>query len=44
MRKVFLLVVAAASLAFAGAASAADMAAKPVYTKAPVAPVWSWTG
>ncbi|MBI3699363.1 MAG: porin family protein [Afipia sp.] len=44
MRKVSLLVVAAASFAFAGAASAADMAAKPVYTKAPVAPVWSWTG
>ncbi len=44
MRKITLLVVAAASFAFTGAASAADIAAKPVYTKAPVAPVWSWTG
>ncbi len=45
MRKISLLVVAAASVAFAGAASAADIAAKPIYTKAPPpAPVWSWTG
>ncbi|MBI3699364.1 MAG: porin family protein [Afipia sp.] len=44
MRKISLLVAAAASLAFAGAASAADMA-RPVYTKAaPMVPVWSWTG
>lgn len=45
MHKISLLVVAAASVAFAGSASAADMAAaKPIYTKVPVAPVWSWTG
>ncbi len=43
MRKIALLVFAA-GMGLAGTASAADMAARPVYTKAPVAPVWSWTG
>ncbi|HEX7882193.1 MAG TPA: outer membrane beta-barrel protein [Afipia sp.] len=41
MRK--LLIAAAASLAFAGTASAADLGARP-YTKAPVAPVFTWAG
>ena len=40
-----LIVALAASVAFAGSASAADLAARP-YTKAPppVAPVYNWTG
>jgi len=44
VKKLFLL-AASASLLLAGAASAADMAARP-YTKAPVAPVavYNWTG
>ncbi|MBI5320713.1 outer membrane beta-barrel protein [Bradyrhizobium sp.] len=43
MKKIVLL--AATSILFAGAASAADLAARP-YTKAPVAPVavYNWTG
>ena len=41
MRKIALLVLAA-GLGLASAASAADMA--PMYRKAPVAPTWSWTG
>lgn len=45
MRKISLLIAAAATVLFAGSASAADMA-RPVYTKAApiVAPAWSWTG
>src|SRR5437667_7594442 len=45
MKKKIALAAAAASLMFAGAASAADMA--PRYTKAPppvVAPIYNWTG
>lgn len=44
MRKIAFIAFAAA-FGLAGAASAADIAARPVYTKAPVvAPAWSWTG
>ena len=45
MKNKIALAAAAASILFTGAASAADLAARP-YTKAPpmVAPVWSWTG
>ena len=44
MRKIALIAFAA-GMGLAGTASAADMAAKPIYTKAPpAAPVWSWTG
>ena len=45
MKKKIALAAAAASLMFAGAASAADMA--PRYTKAPppvIAPIYNWTG
>ena len=44
MRKIAVLILAAAGISLAGAASAADLGARPVYTKAPVVPVWSWTG
>ncbi len=45
MRKIAVLVLAAAGVSLAGAASAADLAARPVYTKAaPIAPVYIWQG
>ena len=44
MRKIAVLLLAAAGVSLAGAASAADIAARPVYTKAPVAPVYMWQG
>ena len=44
MRKIAVLLLAAAGVSLAGAASAADIAARPVYTKAAPVPVWSWTG
>jgi outer membrane immunogenic protein len=43
MRKIAVLIVAAAGVSLAGAASAADMA-RPVYTKAPMAPAYLWQG
>jgi outer membrane immunogenic protein len=44
MRKIAVLILAAAGISLAGAASAADLGARPVYTKAAPMPVWSWTG
>ena len=45
MRKIAVLILAAAGVSLAGSASAADIATRPVYTKAaPPAVFWSWTG
>ena len=45
MRKIAVLILAAAGVSLAGAASAADIAARPVYTKAaPIVPVYIWQG
>jgi outer membrane immunogenic protein len=45
MKKILCATVAAAALMVAaGSASAADMAARPMYTKAPPAPMYNWTG
>lgn len=45
MRKIAVLILAAAGVSLAGAASAADLGARPVYTKAaPMAPVYMWQG
>jgi outer membrane immunogenic protein len=45
MKKLLTALAAAALLGVVGQASAADMAARPMYTKAPMAPpVYNWTG
>jgi outer membrane immunogenic protein len=45
MKKALLASVSLGALALANGAQAADLAARPVYSKAPVAaPIWSWTG
>jgi outer membrane immunogenic protein len=45
MKKLLTATVSAAALMIAaGSASAADMAARPMYTKAPVAMAYNWTG
>jgi outer membrane immunogenic protein len=44
MRKIAVLILAAAGVSLAGAASAADIAARPIYTKAAPAPMVPWTG
>jgi outer membrane immunogenic protein len=45
MKKSLLAGVSLGALALAGGAQAADLAARPVYSKAPVAvPTWSWAG
>jgi outer membrane immunogenic protein len=44
MKKMFAGAAAALLLATVGAASAADIAPKPIFTKAPPIPVYNWTG
>ncbi|HEX7790125.1 MAG TPA: outer membrane beta-barrel protein [Afipia sp.] len=44
MRKIAVLLLAAAGVSLAGAASAADLGAAPIYRKAPPVQVFSWTG
>jgi outer membrane immunogenic protein len=44
MRKIAVLLLAAAGVSLAGAASAADLGAAPIYRKAPPVPVFTWTG
>ncbi|EKS32835.1 outer membrane protein [Afipia clevelandensis] len=44
MRKIAVLILAAAGVSLAGAASAADLGAKPMYRKAPPVQVFTWTG
>lgn len=44
MRKIAVLLLAAAGVGLAGAASAADLGTAPIYRKAPPVQVFSWTG
>ncbi|EKS41182.1 hypothetical protein [Afipia broomeae] len=44
MRKIAVLLLAAAGVSLAGAASAADLGTAPIYRKAPPVQVFSWTG
>lgn len=44
MRKIAVLLLAAAGVSLAGAASAADLGAKPIYRKAAPVEVFTWTG
>lgn len=44
MRKIAVLLLAAAGVSLAGAACAADLGAAPIYRKAPPVQVFSWTG
>ena len=44
MRKIAVLLLAAAGVSLAGAASAADLGTAPIYRKAPPVPVFTWTG
>lgn len=44
MRKIAVFLLAAAGVSLAGAASAADLGAKPIYRKAPPVEVFTWTG
>lgn len=44
MRKIAVLLLAAAGMSFAGAASAADLGTAPIYRKAAPVEAWSWTG
>lgn len=44
MRKIAVLLLAAAGVSLSGAASAADLGTAPIYRKAPPVQVFSWTG
>ncbi len=44
MRKTAFAAIAAVAITFPGGASAADLAAKPMYTKAPAPMTYAWTG
>ncbi|TKT70414.1 porin family protein [Afipia massiliensis] len=44
MRKIAVLLLAAAGVSLAGAASAADLGTAPIYRKAPPVQVFTWTG
>jgi outer membrane immunogenic protein len=44
MRKIAVLLIAAAGISLSGAASAADLGTAPIYRKAPPPQVFSWTG
>lgn len=44
MRKIAVLLLAAAGVSLAGAASAADLGTAPIYRKAPPVEVFTWTG
>ncbi len=44
MRKIAVLLIAAAGIGLSGAASAADLGTAPIYRKAPPVPVFTWNG